>query len=60
MFIFNVKIASFLAETIRRELQTQGVPSVGTLIRSGNCNKDYMAHLIDFEYEYALLKKTLP
>ena len=49
-----------LAESIRRELQTQGVPSVGALIRSGNCNKDYMAHLIEFEYEYALLKKTLP
>lgn len=48
-----------LAETIRRELQTQGVPSVGALIRSGNCNKDYMEHLIDFEYEYALLKKSL-
>lgn len=48
-----------LAEAIRRELKEQGVPSVGALIRSGNSNKDYMAQLIDFEYEYALLSKKL-
>lgn len=48
-----------LAETIRRELKTQGVPSVGALIRDGNSNQDYMAQLRDFEYEYALLKKTI-
>ncbi|MDE5993385.1 MAG: hypothetical protein K2G87_10105 [Oscillospiraceae bacterium] len=47
------------AETIRRELKVQGVPSVGALIRDGNSNQDYMAQLRDFEYEYALLKKTI-
>lgn len=45
-----------LAESIREELKKRRVPSVGALIRDGNCNKDYMERLIDFEYEYALLK----
>ena len=48
-----------LAEAIRRELKKRRVPSVGALIRSGNCNKDYMERLIDFEYEYVLLKKSI-
>lgn len=48
-----------LAESIREELKKCGVPSVGALIRSGNINKDYMSQLIDFEYEYVLLKRTL-
>lgn len=46
-----------LAEAIREELKNRRVPSVGALIRSGNCNKDYMERLIDFEYEYVLMKK---
>lgn len=48
-----------LAESVRVELKKRCVPSVGALIRSGNINKDYMAQLIDFEYEYVLLKKVL-
>lgn len=48
-----------LAEAVRIELKKRRVPSVGALIRSGNINKDYMAQLIDFEYEYILLKKVL-
>lgn len=48
-----------LAESVRIELKKRRVPSVGALIRSGNINKDYMAQLIDFEYEYVLLKKVL-
>ncbi len=48
-----------LAETVRRELKAQHVPSVGALIRSGNCNKDYMEQLRDFEYEYVLFNKRL-
>lgn len=48
-----------LAESIRRELKLQQVPSVGALIRSGNVNKDYVGHLIDYEYEYVLLEKQL-
>lgn len=47
------------AESVRVELKKRCVPSVGALIRSGNINKDYMAQLIDFEYEYVLLKKVL-
>ncbi|MDE5576839.1 MAG: hypothetical protein K2J11_05595 [Oscillospiraceae bacterium] len=47
------------AETIRRELKVQRVPSVGALIRDGNSNQDYMAQLRDFEYEYALLRKAI-
>lgn len=46
-----------LAEAIRKELKAQGVTSVGALIRDGNCNKDYMSQLMDFEYEYVLLKR---
>ena len=48
-----------LAEAIRAELQKSGVPSVGALIRQGNINKDYFQELIDFEYEYVLLRKEL-
>lgn len=48
-----------LAEAVRRELKVQRVPSVGALIRSGNCNKDYMEQLRDFEYEYVLMKKPI-
>lgn len=48
-----------LAETIRNELKEEGVPSVGALIRRGNCNKDYFAELIEYEYEYILLKKEI-
>lgn len=48
-----------LAEAVREELKIQRVPSVGALIREGNCNKDYMERLRDFEYEYVLLEKPL-
>ena len=48
-----------LAEDIREELKRQRVPSVGALIREGNCNRDYMEQLRDFEYEYVLLEKTI-
>lgn len=48
-----------LTEAIRRELKEKHVPSVGALIRSENCNRDYVAQLIDFEFEYVLLKRTL-
>ncbi len=48
-----------LAESVREELKIQRVPSVGALIREGNCNKDYMEELRDFEYEYVLLEKPL-
>lgn len=48
-----------LAESVRLELKKRRVPSVGALIRGGNINKDYMSGLIDFEYEYVLLKRTL-
>lgn len=48
-----------LAEAVREELKLQRVPSVGALIREGNCNKDYMERLRDFEYEYVLLEKPL-
>lgn len=48
-----------LAESIKRELQQSGVPSVGALIREGNINKDYFQDLIDFEYHYVLLSKKL-
>lgn len=48
-----------LAEAVREELKEQRVPSVGALIREGNCNKDYMEQLRDFEYEYILLEKPL-
>lgn len=48
-----------LAEAIRSELKLQQVPSVGALIRSGNSNKDYVEHLIDYEYEYVLLERQV-
>lgn len=48
-----------LAEAVREELKTQRVPSVGALIREGNCNKDYMEQFRDFEYEYVLLEKAI-
>lgn len=48
-----------LAEAIRSELKTLQVPSIGALIRDGNCNKNYVEQLIDFEYEYVLLGKKL-
>ena len=48
-----------IAEVIRNELKSEGVPSVGALIRRGNCNKDYFSELIEYEYEYILLKKNL-
>ena len=48
-----------LAEAVRRELQRFGTPSVGALIRRGNINKDYFQELIDYEYEYVLLQKSL-
>lgn len=48
-----------LAEAVREELKLQRVPSIGALIREGNCNKDYMENLRDFEYEYVLLEKPL-
>lgn len=44
-----------MAECIKNELQMQGTPSVGALIRQGNINKDYFRELIDYEYEYVLL-----
>lgn len=48
-----------LAEAIRKELQRAGVPSVGALIRQGNINKDYFRELIDYEFEYVLLRKEI-
>lgn len=48
-----------LAETIREVLRDKGVPSVGALIRDTNSNRDYMAHLRDFNYSYVLLEKQL-
>lgn len=48
-----------LAEAIRSELKLQQVPSVGALIRSGNTNKDYVGHLIDYTYEYVLLERQV-
>jgi len=48
-----------MAEAIKEELQAEGVPSVGALIRQGNINKEYFRELIDYEYEYVLLGKAL-
>ncbi len=48
-----------LAEVIRLELKKQRVPSVGALIRDGNCSKDYMENIRDFEYRYALYSKKV-
>lgn len=49
-----------MAEAIKEELSACGLPSVGALIRQGNVNKDYFKELIDYEYEYVLLSRTLP
>lgn len=48
-----------MAQAIRKELQSAGIPSVGALIRQGNINKNYFQELIDYEYEYVLLRKEL-
>ena len=48
-----------LAESIRIELKAEKVPSIGALIRRGNCNKNYFSNLIESEYEYVLLRKNL-
>lgn len=48
-----------MAEAIKQELQLSGVPSVGALIREKNINRHYFQELIDYEYEYVLLKKVL-
>ena len=48
-----------LAEAIKEELKGKKTPSVGALIRKGNINKDYFKELIEFEYEYVLLEKSL-
>lgn len=47
------------AEIIRRELKKQAVPSIGALIRHGNCNQDYMEQFRDYKYGYALYSKKL-
>lgn len=48
-----------LAEAAREELKKRRVPSVGALIRAENINRDYMARLREFEYEYVLLRREL-
>ncbi len=48
-----------LAEAIKEELKKTGSPSVGALIRQGNINKDYFRELVDYEFAYVLLGKTL-
>lgn len=48
-----------MAEAIKEELSLCGLPSVGALIRQGNVNRDYFRELIDYEYEYVLLGKSL-
>lgn len=48
-----------MAEAVREELQKAGVPSVGALIRQGNVNRDYFRELMDYEYEYVLLGRTI-
>ena len=48
-----------MAEAVKEELQKAGVPSVGALIRQGNVNQDYFRELVDFRFEYILLKKEL-
>lgn len=55
----HLGLGTALAETIRRELKDQGVPSVGALIRDGNSSKNYAKSNCDFEYRYALFKKTI-
>ncbi len=52
-------LGSALCEEVRRELKKQRVPSVGALIREGNCSKGYMGQLKDFEYGYVLLEKVI-
>lgn len=53
------ELGKALAEAIRCELKLQQVPSVGILVRSGDSNKDYMGHLIDYECEYVLLERQV-
>lgn len=48
-----------MAEAIKQELQKLETPSVGALIRQGNINRNYFQELIDYEYEYVLLSKSL-
>lgn len=48
-----------MAETIKEELKAAGVPSVGALIRQGNVNRDYFQELVDYEYEYVLLGRSV-
>lgn len=48
-----------LCEAVREELKAQQVPSIGALIRDGNCSKVYVDKFIDFEYEYVLLEKGI-
>lgn len=48
-----------VTEAVKEELQKEGTPSVGALIRKGNINRDYFSKLVDYEYEYVLLKKEL-
>ncbi|MCI9298805.1 MAG: hypothetical protein HFI10_15395 [Lachnospiraceae bacterium] len=48
-----------MAQAVKEELQTSGVPSVGALIRQGNINQHYFQELIDYEYEYVLLARHL-
>ncbi len=48
-----------ITEAIKKELQQEGTTSVGALIRRGNINKDYFSKLVDYEYEYVLLRKEL-
>ncbi len=51
------EFGSAFAESIRRELKTQQVPSVGALIHNGGHDKNYVAQTSDFEYEYVLLER---
>lgn len=45
------------AEIIRQELKKQAVPSIGALIRHGNCNQDYMEQFRDYKYGYTLYSR---
>lgn len=47
-----------VTEAVKEELQKAGTPSIGALIRKGNINRGYFAKLVDYEYEYVLLKKS--
>lgn len=48
-----------ITEAVKEELQKARTPSVGALIRKGNINRDYFSKLVDYEYEYVLLRKEL-